>query len=246
MSELELDAIIETLKTVHKVELAVGAPQVAYREKIGRAATIDYSHKTQTGSSGQFARVKIEFVPGKPDAGFVFKSAIAECAVPTAYVPSVEKGLNVGKDNGLLAGFPVIDFTATLIDGAYHDLDSSALTFQIASQAAFRELKDKADPRLLEPIMKLEVVSPEEHVDVVIRDLRSRRAIIQSQDKRDDATIIHALTPLSNLFGYVNTLRRFSHGGAACVMEFSHYEEVPLAPSGGPNLPPAAAAALRA
>jgi elongation factor G len=207
----------------------VGAPQVAYREKLGRAATITYTHKKQTGGSGQFAEVKIEFEPGEPGSGFKFENKIIGGNVPKEYVPGVEKGLNMAKENGLLAGFPVIDVTARLVDGKYHDVDSNVLTFQIAAQAAFRELKEKGDARLLEPVMKVEVTSPEEYVGSVIGDLNSRRGMIQGQDMRGNATIINAQVPLANMFGYVNTLRSFSQGRASYVMEFSHYEEVPKA-----------------
>ncbi|NWG53822.1 MAG: elongation factor G [Hydrogenophilaceae bacterium] len=231
MGELHLDIKVDILKRTYKVEANVGAPQVAYREKLGRPATITYTHKKQTGGSGQFAEVKIEFAPGEPGSGFVFENAIVGGAVPKEYVPGVEKGLNMAKENGLLAGFPVIDFTARLVDGKYHDVDSNVLTFQIAAQAAFRELKDKADPRLLEPIMKVEVTSPEEYVGSVIGDLNSRRGMIQGQDMRGNATIINALVPLANMFGYVNTLRSFSQGRASYSMEFSHYDEVPRAVS---------------
>ncbi|MGD9968076.1 MAG: elongation factor G [Hyphomonadaceae bacterium] len=231
MGELHLDIKIDILRRTYKVEANVGAPQVAYREKLGRAATIDYTHKKQTGGSGQFARVKIEFEPGEPGSGFKFENKIVGGAVPKEYVPGVEKGLNMSKENGLLAGFPVIDVTARLVDGAYHDVDSNVLTFQIAAQAAFRELKEKGDARLLEPIMKVEVTSPEEYVGSVIGDLNSRRGMIQGQDMRGNATIINAQVPLANMFGYVNTLRSFSQGRASYVMEFSHYEEVPKAVS---------------
>ncbi|GIK49384.1 MAG: elongation factor G [Hyphomonadaceae bacterium] len=229
MGELHLDIKIDILKRTYKVEANVGAPQVAYREKLGRAATIDYTHKKQTGGSGQFARVKIEFEPGEPGTGFVFENKIVGGAVPKEYIPGVEKGLSMAKENGLLAGFPVIDVVARLVDGAYHDVDSNVLTFQIAAQAAFRELKEKGDARLLEPIMKVEVTSPEEYVGSVIGDLNSRRGMIQGQDMRGNATIINAMVPLANMFGYVNQLRSFSQGRASYVMEFSHYEEVPRA-----------------
>ncbi len=229
MGELHLDIKVDILRRTYKVDATVGAPQVAYREKLGRAATIDYTHKKQTGGSGQFARVKIEFAPGEPGTGFVFKNAIVGGAVPKEYVPGVEKGLNMSKENGLLAGFPLIDMAATLIDGAYHDVDSNVLTFQIAAQAAYRELKEKGDPRLLEPIMKVEVTSPEDYVGSVIGDLNSRRGMILGQDMRGNATIINAMVPLANMFGYVNTLRSFSQGRASYVMEFDHYEEVPKA-----------------
>ncbi len=229
MGELHLDIKIDILRRTYKVEANVGAPQVAYREKLGKPATILYTHKKQTGGSGQFAEVKIEFEPGEPGSGFKFENKIVGGNVPREYVPGVEKGLNMAKENGLLAGFPVIDVTARLIDGKYHDVDSNVLTFQIAAQAAFRELKEKGDPRLLEPIMKVEVTSPEEYVGSVIGDLNSRRGMIQGQDMRGNATIINAMVPLANMFGYVNTLRSFSQGRASYVMEFSHYEEVPRA-----------------
>ncbi|MBY0569468.1 MAG: elongation factor G [Hyphomonadaceae bacterium] len=229
MGELHLDIKIDILRRTYKVEANVGAPQVAYREKLGRAATILYTHKKQTGGSGQFAEVKIEFEPGEPGSGFKFENKIIGGNVPKEYVPGVEKGLNMAKENGLLAGFPVIDVAARLIDGKYHDVDSNVLTFQIAAQAAFRELKEKGDPRLLEPVMKVEVTSPEEYVGSVIGDLNSRRGMIQGQDMRGNATIINAMVPLANMFGYVNTLRSFSQGRASYVMEFSHYEEVPKA-----------------
>jgi elongation factor G len=231
MGELHLDIKVDILKRTYKVEANIGAPQVAYREKLGKAVTIDYTHKKQSGGSGQFARVKIEFGPGEPGTGFLFESAIVGGAVPKEFVPGVNKGLEGSKDNGLLAGFPLIDFKATLVDGAYHDVDSSVLAFEIAARAAFRELKEKADPRLLEPMMKVEVVSPEEYVGSVIGDLNSRRGMIQGQDMRGNATVINAIVPLANMFGYVNTLRSFSQGRANFTMQFSHYEEVPRAVS---------------
>jgi elongation factor G len=231
MGELHLDIKVDILRRTYKVEANVGAPQVAYREKLGRAATIHYVHKKQTGGSGQFAEVKIEFAPGEPGTGFVFENKIVGGAIPKEFIPGVEKGLNMAKENGLLAGFPVIDVSARLVDGRYHDVDSNVLTFQIAAQAAFRELKEKGDARLLEPVMKVEVTSPEEYVGSVIGDLNSRRGMIQGQDMRGNATIINAMVPLANMFGYVNTLRSFSQGRASYVMEFSHYEEVPKAVS---------------
>jgi elongation factor G len=231
MGELHLDIKVDILRRTYKVEADVGAPQVAYREKLGRTVVIDYTHKKQTGGAGQFARVKIEFAPGEPGSGFVFENKIVGGSVPREYVPGVLKGLESAKDNGLLAGFPLIDFSASLIDGAYHDVDSSVLAFEIAGRAAFRELAEKGDPRLLEPIMKVEVVSPEEYVGAVIGDLNSRRGMIQGQDMRGNATVINAMAPLANMFGYVNTLRSFSQGRAVFTMQFDHYEEVPRAVS---------------
>jgi elongation factor G len=231
MGELHLDIKVDILRRTYKVEANVGAPQVAYREKLGKATTIDYTHKKQTGGTGQFARIKVEFEPGEPGTGFVFESGIVGGAVPKEFVPGVVKGLESSKENGLLAGFPLIDFKARLIDGAYHDVDSSVLAFEIAARAAFKELKEKGDPRLLEPMMKVEVVSPEEYVGSVIGDLNSRRGMIQGQDMRGNATVINAIVPLANMFGYVNTLRSFSQGRASFTMQFSHYEEVPRAVS---------------
>ncbi|MEZ6022557.1 MAG: hypothetical protein R3C16_03875 [Hyphomonadaceae bacterium] len=209
----------------------VGAPQVAYREKLGKPATITYTHKKQTGGSGHSCRsVKIEFEPGELGSGFKFENKIVGGNAPKEYVPGVvKKASNMAKENGLLAGFPVIDVTARPVDGKYHDVDSNVLTFQIASQAAFRELKEKGDPRLLEPIMKVEVTSPEEYVGSVIGDLNSRRGMIQGQDMRGNATIINAMVPLANMFGYVTMLRRSARAARPYVMEFSHYEEVPRA-----------------
>ncbi len=231
MGELHLDIKVDILRRTYKVDASVGAPQVAYREKLGKPATIDYTHKKQTGGSGQFARVKIEFAPGEPGSGFVFENKVVGGAVPKEFVPGVEKGLTNQKENGLLAGFPTIDFSARLIDGDFHDVDSNVLTFEIAARAAFRELKEAGDPRLLEPIMKVECVSPEEYVGSVIGDLNSRRGMIQGQDMRGNATVINAMVPLANMFGYVNTLRSFSQGRASFSMQFSHYEEVPRAVS---------------
>ncbi|MGE0045497.1 MAG: elongation factor G, partial [Hyphomonadaceae bacterium] len=189
MGELHLDIKVDILRRTYKVDANVGAPKVAYREKLGRAVTIDYTHKKQTGGTGQFARIKIEFEPGEAGSGFIFENEIVGGAVPKEFVPGVVKGLTSAKENGLLAGFPVIDFKATLVDGAYHDVDSSVLAFEIAARAAFRELAEKGDPRLLEPIMKVEVTSPEEYVGSVIGDLNSRRGMIQGQDMRGNATI---------------------------------------------------------
>ena len=231
MGELHLDIKVDILRRTYKVEATVGAPQVAYREKLGRTTEIDYTHKKQTGGTGQFARIKLVFEPGEPGTGFVFENQVVGGSVPKEFVPGVVKGLDSAKENGLLAGFPLIDFKATLIDGDYHDVDSSVLAFEIASRAAFRELKERGDPRLLEPMMKVEVVSPEEYVGSVIGDLNSRRGMIQGQDMRGNATVINAVVPLANMFGYVNTLRSFSQGRANFTMLFSHYDEVPRAVS---------------
>ncbi len=197
--------------------------------KARRAVQIDYTHKKQTGGSGQFARVIIDFAPGEPGSGFVFENKVVGGSVPKEFVPGVEKGLEQSKENGLLAGFPMIDFSATLVEGDYHDVDSSVLAFQIAAQAAFRELKDKGSIRLLEPIMKVEVVTPDEYTGSVIGDLNSRRGMIQGQDMRGNAVVVNAMVPLANMFGYVSQLRSFSQGRANYTMLFDHYEEVPQA-----------------
>ena len=227
MGELHLDIKIDILKRTYKVEATIGAPQVAYRESISRKAEIDYTHKKQTGGTGQFARVKLVFEPGEPGTDFVFESVIVGGAVPKEYIPGVEKGLKSAKDNGLLAGFPVIDVKATLVDGAFHDVDSSVLAFEIASRAAFKELREKGGPKLLEPIMAVEVVTPEEYLGSVIGDLNGRRGMIQGQDMRGNATVVNAFVPLANMFGYVNTLRGMSQGRAQFTMQYDHYEPVP-------------------
>ncbi|MEG2730228.1 elongation factor G [Brevundimonas sp.] len=227
MGELHLDIKIDILKRTYKVEATIGAPQVAYRESIGKKVEIDYTHKKQTGGTGQFARVKLVFEPGEPGSDFVFESGIVGGAVPKEYIPGVEKGLKSAKENGLLAGFPVIDVKATLIDGAYHDVDSSVLAFEIASRAAFKELREKGAPKLLEPIMAVEVVTPEEYLGSVIGDLNGRRGMIQGQDMRGNAVVVNAFVPLANMFGYVNTLRGMSQGRAQFTMQYDHYEPVP-------------------
>jgi len=227
MGELHLDIKVDILRRTYKVEANVGAPQVAYRESLGRKCEIDYTHKKQTGGTGQFARVKIIFEPGEPGSGYQFESAIVGGAVPKEYIPGVTKGIESSKDNGLLAGFPLIDFKATLIDGAYHDVDSSVLAFEIAARAAFRELREKGAPKLLEPIMKVEVLTPDEYLGDVIGDLNSRRGQIQGTDQRGNAQVVTAFVPLANMFGYVNNLRGMSQGRAQFTMTYDHYEQVP-------------------
>jgi len=229
MGELHLDIKVDILKRTYKVEANIGQPQVAYRETLGRAAEIVYTHKKQTGGSGQFAEVKILFEPAEPGAGYSFESKIVGGSVPREYIPGVEKGLLSAKDNGLLAGFPVIDFSATLLDGKYHDVDSSVLAFEIAGRAAFRELRSKGAPKLLEPVMKVEATTPEDYVGDVIGDLLSRRGVIQATAQRGNAQVIIAMVPLANMFGYVNTLRSMSQGRANFHMEYDHYEAVPQA-----------------
>jgi elongation factor G len=229
MGELHLDIKVDILRRTYKVDANIGQPQVAYRETLGRSAEIVYTHKKQTGGSGQFAEVKILFEPAEPGAGYSFESKIVGGNVPREYIPGVEKGLLQAKENGLLAGFPVIDFSASLLDGKYHDVDSSVLAFEIAARSAFRELRGRASPKLLEPIMKVEVTTPEEYVGDVIGDLNSRRGMIQGTDQRGNAQVIIAMVPLANMFGYVNTLRSMSQGRANFHMEYDHYEAVPQA-----------------
>jgi elongation factor G len=229
MGELHLDILVDRLKREFKVEANIGQPQVAYREAIGQAAEITYTHKKQSGGSGQFAEVKIQFEPLEPGEGFIFESEIVGGSVPKEYIPGVEKGLGMAKENGLLAGFPVTDFKATLIDGKFHDVDSSVLAFEIAARAAFRELKGQGDPRLMEPIMKVEVVTPEDYMGDIIGDLNSRRGQIQGSEPRGNATAINAYVPLVNMFGYVSNLRGMSQGRAQFTMQFEHYAEVPKA-----------------
>ncbi|HEX8165750.1 MAG TPA: elongation factor G [Beijerinckiaceae bacterium] len=227
MGELHLDIKIDILKRTYKVDANIGAPQVAYRERLSRATTVDYTHKKQTGGSGQFARVKIVAEPNEPGAGYVFESKIVGGNVPKEYIPGVEKGLESVLGAGVLAGFPVVDLKVQLVDGAYHEVDSSALAFEIASRAALREALQKGHSVLLEPIMKVEVVTPEDYTGSVIGDLNSRRGHIQGQDMRGNAVVINAMVPLANMFGYVNTLRSMSQGRATYTMQFDHYEEVP-------------------
>ncbi|WP_298427736.1 elongation factor G [Rhodoblastus sp.] len=227
MGELHLDIKVDILKRTYKVEANIGAPQVAYRERLSKRAEIDYTHKKQTGGTGQFARVKIVFEPNEAGAGNAFESKIIGGAVPKEYIPGVDKGIQSVMGAGILAGFPVVDMKATLIDGAFHDVDSSVLAFEIASRAATREALQKGGSVLLEPIMKVEVVTPEEYTGSVIGDLNSRRGQIQGQDMRGNANVINAMVPLANMFGYVNQLRSFTQGRANFTMQFDHYEQVP-------------------
>ncbi len=229
MGELHLDIKVDILRRTYKVDANIGAPQVAYRESLGKVTDIDYTHKKQTGGTGQFARVKIKFEPGEPGSGFVFESSVVGGSVPKEFVPGVQKGIESAKENGLLAGFPVIDFKASLYDGAYHDVDSSVLAFEIASRAAFRELRERGAPKLLEPIMKVEVVTPDEYMGDVIGDLNSRRGQIQGTETRGNAQVVTAFVPLANMFGYINTLRSFSQGRANFSMTYDHYDPVPQA-----------------
>lgn len=227
MGELHLDILVDRMKREFKVEANIGAPQVAYRETISQPAEIDYTHKKQTGGTGQFARVKLQITPTEPGEGYSFESKVVGGAVPKEYIPGVEKGIKSVMDSGPLAGFPVIDFKVALLDGAFHDVDSSVLAFEIASRAAMREGLRKAGAKLLEPIMKVEVVTPEEYTGSIIGDLTSRRGMVRGQDSRGNANVIDAFVPLANMFGYINNLRSMSSGRAVFTMLFDHYEAVP-------------------
>ena len=227
MGELHLDILVDRLKREFKVEANIGAPQVAYRETISHEAEVDYTHKKQSGGSGQFARLKMILMPTEPGEGYSFESRIVGGAIPKEYIPGVEKGILSVMDSGPLAGFPVIDFKVALVDGAFHDVDSSVLAFEIAARAAMREGMKKAGAKLLEPIMKVEVLTPEEYTGGIIGDLTSRRGMVQGQDTRGNAIVIDAFVPLANMFGYINTLRSMSSGRANFTMQFDHYEAVP-------------------
>ena len=227
MGELHLEIIVDRLKREFKVEANVGDPQVAYRETITKSADIEYVHKKQSGGAGQFAKVKIRFEPMEGYNGFEFKNTVVGGNVPKEYIPGVEKGLRTAMSAGVLAGYPVTGVSATLYDGAYHDVDSNVMCFEIAARAAFREGMRSADAKLLEPIMKVEVVTPEEYMGDVIGDLNSRRGLVNGMDQRGNAKVVDAHVPLANMFGYVNTLRSLSQGRAQFTMEFHHYAEVP-------------------
>ncbi|USO01037.1 MAG: elongation factor G [Alphaproteobacteria bacterium] len=227
MGELHLDIIVDRMRREFKVDATMGAPQVAYRETITKPFEVDYTHKKQSGGSGQFARVKVLFEPQDPGVPFTFESKIVGGSVPKEYIPGVQKGIVSAMGSGVIAGFPVIDFKATLLDGAYHDVDSSVLAFEIAARAAFREGIGKASPCLLEPMMKVEVVTPEDYMGDVIGDLNSRRGQMQGMDDRGNARVINAHVPLACMFGYVNTLRSMTQGRAQYTMQFDHYAQVP-------------------
>ncbi|MBG1231507.1 elongation factor G [Aestuariivirga litoralis] len=229
MGELHLDIKVDILKRTHKVEVVVGAPQVAYREAITRKVTKDYTHKKQTGGTGQYARVILEIEPAETGTGNSFESKVVGGSVPKEYIPGVEKGLNSVLTAGPLIGFPVVDLKVALIDGAYHDVDSSAIAFEIATRAAMREAFETAGPVLLEPIMKVEVTAPDEYLGGVIGDLNSRRGQIMGTTTRGNAQIVNAMVPLANMFGYINNLRSMSQGRASYTMQFDHYEQVPTA-----------------
>ena len=227
MGELHLEIIVDRMKREFKVDANVGAPQVAYRETITRESQVDYTHKKQSGGSGQFARIKLVFAPAPKGSGFQFESKIVGGTVPKEYIPGVEKGLNSAIQSGVIAGFPMVDLVARLVDGAYHEVDSSALAFEIASRAAFKEGVAKAGPQLLEPVMRVEVVTPEDYMGDIIGDLNSRRGQITGMEPRGNGQVINAIVPLATMFGYVNTLRSLSQGRAQFTMHFDHYEPVP-------------------
>jgi elongation factor G len=227
MGELHLDILVDRMKREFKVEANIGAPQVAYRETIGHEVEHTYTHKKQSGGSGQFGEVKLLIQPTAPGEGYSFESRVVGGSVPKEYIPGVEKGIKSVMDSGPLAGFPVIDFKVALLEGKYHDVDSSVLAFEIAARMCMREGLRKAGAKLLEPIMKVEVVTPEEYTGGIIGDLTSRRGMVQGQDSRGNANVIEAFVPLANMFGYINTLRSMSSGRANFTMIFDHYEPVP-------------------
>ena len=229
MGELHLDIIVDRMRREFKVEANVGAPQVAYRETVSKRAEEDYTHKKQTGGSGQFARIKLVIEPNKQGKGFEFENKVVGGNVPKEYIPGVQKGVQSVIDSGVLAGFPMLDVKVTLVDGAYHDVDSSVMAFEIAGRQGFREGARKAAPKLLEPMMKVEVVTPEDYVGGIIGDLTSRRGQVRGQESRGNAAVISAMVPLANMFGYVNTLRSMSQGRAQFTMQFDHYAQVPQA-----------------
>jgi len=227
MGELHLEILVDRMKREFKVEANVGAPQVAYREYLAKPVELTYTHKKQSGGSGQFAEVKVKLAPGERGSGFVFIDSVKGGNVPKEYIPSVEKGMRETAETGSLIGFPIIDFSVELVDGKYHDVDSSALAFEICARGAMREAAQKAGIKLLEPIMKVEIVTPEDYLGDVIGDLNSRRGQIQGTDSRGNAQVVEAIVPLANMFGYVNELRSFTQGRAQYTMQFSHYDEVP-------------------
>ena len=227
MGELHLDIIVDRMRREFKVECNVGDPQVAYRETISKHAEIDYTHKKQSGGAGQFARIVIDFEPLKPGEGFVFEETIVGGAIPKEYIPGVQKGLSTAKDSGSIAGFPVIDFKAVLKDGAFHDVDSSVMAFEIAARAAFRKMQSQAGAKLLEPVMSVEVVTPEDYMGDIIGDINSRRGQVSAMDSLGNAKVVKAMVPLASMFGYINKLRSLSQGRAQYTMIFDHYDQVP-------------------
>ena len=227
MGELHLEIIVDRLKREFSVDAGVGAPQVAYRETVGRGAEVDYTHRKQTGGSGQYARIKLRIAPLDAGSGVEFESTVTGGNVPREYIPAVEKGVRNAATSGVIAGYPMIDFRVELYDGDYHDVDSSALAFEIAARGAFQDLVNRASPKLLEPMMRVEVVTPEPHLGDVIGDLNSRRGQITGMEPRANAQVINAMVPLATMFGYVNNLRSMSQGRATYTMHFDHYAPVP-------------------
>ncbi|HJO97590.1 MAG TPA: elongation factor G, partial [Rhodospirillales bacterium] len=227
MGELHLEVLVDRMQREFRVDANVGPPQVAYRETISRTTEIDYIHKKQTGGAGQYARVKIRFEPLAQGSGFLFENGVRGGAVPREFVPGVQKGLKGSCESGVLSGFPVTDFKATLYDGDSHDVDSSVMAFEVAARAAFREGMQKSGPRLLEPVMRVEAVMPEEYMGDIIGDLNGRRGQVSGMDQRGNARVVTAMVPLATMFGYVNSLRSMSQGRAQFTMHFDHYAEVP-------------------
>jgi elongation factor G len=237
MGELHLDIKVDILRRTYKVDANIGAPQVAFRERVTKRAEVKYTHKKQTGGTGQFAEVTIIVEPNEPGAGYVFESKVVGGSVPKEYIPGVEKGLASVMGSGVVAGFPVVDVKVQLVDGKYHDVDSSALAFEIAARAAFREALQKGQSVLLEPIMKVEVVTPENYTRSIVGDFNLRRGRIQGPDMRGNANVINAMVPLMNMFGYVNSLRSMSQGRATFTMQFDHYADAPPNDDGPPFRP---------
>ncbi|MFM7821446.1 MAG: elongation factor G, partial [Candidatus Fonsibacter sp.] len=227
MGELHLEIIVDRMKREFKVEANIGAPQVAYRETITSSSKLEYTHKKQSGGAGQFAKVKLAVEPLTQGEGRIVENLIKGGAIPREFIPGVEKGILSVADSGVLAGFPLLDYKVQILDGLHHEVDSSPLAFELAARYCFRELCLQANPKLLEPIMKVEVVTPEDYMGDVIGDLNSRRGQVGSTDKRGNAAVINAMVPLANMFGYVNTLRSMSQGRAQYTMQFDHYDRVP-------------------
>jgi len=227
MGELHLEIIIDRLKREYGVEANIGAPQVAYRETITRSNTETYTHRKQTGGAGQYAEVKVVFEPLARNEGVLFENEVVGGTVPREYIPAVEKGLRNQAETGVLAGFPTVDFKAKLIDGKYHDVDSSALAFEIAAKACFRAGMKKAGPIILEPVMDVEITTPQDHVGDVVGDLNRRRGMIQNQESSGTTVIVRAHVPLKEMFGYISDLRSMTKGRASFTMQFHHYDPVP-------------------
>jgi elongation factor G len=239
MGELHLDIKVDILRRTYKIDANIGAPQVAFREQVTKRAEVKYTHKKQTGRTGQFAEVSIVVEPNEPGKGYEFESKIGGGAVPKEFIPGVEKGIGSVLSCGVVAGFPVVDVRVQLVDAKYHDVDSSARAFEIASRAAFRDALQKGKSVLLEPIMKVEVVTPEDCIGLVIGDLNSRRGQIQDQGMRGNANVVNAMVPLMQMFGYVNNLRSMSQGRATFRMQFDHYAPIPPSPGDDPPFRPA-------